>query len=169
MWTGFGQASCFSQYKVFYYSSDPGSPPATLLGAIPVATRYTSSIEVPPGVPGTTIWFRVQVVRNTALGSLVVAAYDRRRSVLHLPALAGTAGAAGHGAAFAPSGWSSSSGLAETTRSRRRTGRNQLAITRPRAANQGGPPDTEVSAIAVQKTVARSSKQAGMATVKPWA
>jgi FecR protein len=72
VWSVFDQPACFSEYQVLY-STDQSFSTST---AIPVTNRLQTNIAVPPASQfssGDTIWFRVQVVRQTSLGQFVVA------------------------------------------------------------------------------------------------
>lgn len=72
VWSVFDQPACFSEYQVLY-STDQSFSTST---SIPVTNRLQTNVAVPPASQfssGDTIWFRVQVVRQTSLGQFVVA------------------------------------------------------------------------------------------------
>jgi hypothetical protein len=75
VWGIYNDAACFTQYRVLYYSANPEFTTTSPLGTIIVSSRLQTNVGVPPSSKfgsGDTIWFRVQVLRKTALGQFVV-------------------------------------------------------------------------------------------------
>jgi hypothetical protein len=74
IWSPYSSASCFSEYKVLYsFNSVPTAGNA--IDSILVTNRLQSNVAVPDAShfsSGDTVYFRVQVVRKTALGEFVV-------------------------------------------------------------------------------------------------
>jgi hypothetical protein len=73
-WNAYQRPACFSEYRVLYsYSSDP--TPANAINSIFVTQWFTSNVAVPPASlfsSGDTIYFRIQILRQTSLGQFVV-------------------------------------------------------------------------------------------------
>ncbi len=74
VWNGYGgSAACFSEYRV-QYSPDADFAILSHIKSIVVASEKTTNVEVPAGgIPGDTIYFRVQVV-HLGIPSLFVVA-----------------------------------------------------------------------------------------------
>jgi hypothetical protein len=66
-----GVSACFTEYRVLYGANDP---PTTLLAT--VSDRRATILDTAALRPGTTYVIRVEAVRTTALGSIVVARSD---------------------------------------------------------------------------------------------
>lgn len=75
VWGIYKEPACFTEYRVLYYSANPEFTTTSPLGSIIVGSRLQTNVAVPPSSKfgsGDTIWFRVQVLRKTALGQFVV-------------------------------------------------------------------------------------------------
>ena len=72
-----GPGACFSYYKLVYSETDPA--PSYLAGSAAwaaIGEQGTTSVTIGEPVPGTTYYVRLQAIRATATGKMVVAQTD---------------------------------------------------------------------------------------------
>jgi hypothetical protein len=72
-----GPGACFSYYKLVYSETDPS--PSYLAGSpiwAAIGEQATTSVTIGEPVSGTTYHVRLQVIRATAIGKMVVAQTD---------------------------------------------------------------------------------------------
>lgn len=74
-WGIYKRSDCFSQYDVLYFLANPDITPTAGHDYVTVGSRTQTNADVPSASgfsSGETIWFRIEVVRKTALGQFVV-------------------------------------------------------------------------------------------------